>query len=31
MTKEEFELIYRQHYAKMYRLAKTMLYDTDES
>ncbi len=31
MTKEEFESIYRQHYVKMYRLAKTMLYDTDES
>ena len=31
MTKEEFESIYRQHYAKMYRLARTMLYDTDES
>ena len=31
MTKEEFESIYRQHYAKMYRLARTMLYDVDES
>ena len=31
MTKEEFEDIYRQHYAKMYRLARTMLYDADES
>ncbi|MCR5780619.1 MAG: hypothetical protein K6G70_08785 [Bacteroidaceae bacterium] len=31
MTKEEFESIYRQHYAKMYRLARTMLYDADES
>ena len=31
MTKEEFESIYRQHYVKMYRLARTMLYDTDES
>ena len=31
MTKSEFENIYRQHYAKMYRLAKTMLYDADES
>ena len=31
MTKEEFENIYRQHYAKMYRLAMTMLYDADES
>ena len=31
MTREEFENIYRRHYAKMYRLAKTMLYDADES
>ena len=31
MTKEEFESIYRQHFAKMYRLARTMLYDADES
>lgn len=31
MTKEEFENIYRQHYAKMYCLARTMLYDADES
>lgn len=31
MTKEEFENIYRQHYANMYRLARTMLYDADES
>ena len=31
MTKKEFEDIYRQHYAKMYCLAKTMLYDADES
>ena len=31
MTKKEFENIYRQHYAKMYRLARTMLYDADES
>ena len=31
MTKKEFEDIYRQHYAKMYRLARTMLYDADES
>lgn len=31
MPKEEFENIYRQHYAKMYRLARTMLYDADES
>ena len=31
MTKKEFEDIYRQHYAKMYRLARMMLYDADES
>ncbi len=31
MTKKEFENIYRQHFAKMYRLARTMLYDADES
>ena len=31
MTKEKFENIYRQHYAKMYRLARKMLYDVDES
>ena len=31
MTKKEFEDIYRQHYARMYRLARTMLYDVDES
>jgi RNA polymerase sigma-70 factor (ECF subfamily) len=31
MTREEFGNIYRQHYAKMYRLARTMLYDADES
>ena len=31
MTREEFENIYRQHYARMYRLARTMLYDIDES
>ena len=31
MTKKEFEDIYRQHYAGMYRLARTMLYDADES
>ena len=31
MTKKEFEYIYRQHYARMYRLARTMLYDEDES
>ncbi len=31
MTREEFENTYRQHYAKMYRLARTMLYDPQES
>jgi len=31
MTRKEFEDIYRQHFAKMYRLARTMLYDADES
>ena len=31
MTKKEFEDIYRQHYARMYHLARTMLYDADES
>lgn len=31
MTREKFENTYRRHYAKMYRLAKTMLYDADES
>ena len=31
MTREKFENIYRRHYAKMSRLAKTMLYDADES
>ncbi len=31
MTKEDFEQIYRRHYPQMYRLARTMLYDADES
>jgi RNA polymerase sigma-70 factor (ECF subfamily) len=31
MTRTEFENIYRRHYPGMYRLAKTMLYDADES
>jgi RNA polymerase sigma-70 factor (ECF subfamily) len=31
MDRLKFETIYRQHYAKMYRLAKMMLYDNDES
>jgi RNA polymerase sigma-70 factor (ECF subfamily) len=30
MTKEEFEHMYRQYYPQMYRLARTMVYDTDE-
>ena len=31
MTKEEFENIYRRHYAQMYRLARVMLYGPQES
>lgn len=31
MESKRFEDIYRRHYAAMYRLAKAMLYDTDES
>ncbi len=31
MDKKEFENIYRQYYAQMYRLARTMLYDSQES
>ena len=31
MDKKEFENIYRQYYAQMYRLARTMLYDPQES
>jgi RNA polymerase sigma-70 factor (ECF subfamily) len=31
MTKEEFELIYRRHYAPMYRLGRRLLYDPQES
>lgn len=31
MSPKKFEEIYRRHYATMYRLAKTILYDTDES
>ena len=31
MTKEKFEEIFRRHYPDMYRLARTMLYDADES
>ena len=30
MTKEQFEELYRQHYTAMYRLARTILYDTDD-
>ena len=31
MTKEKFEDIYRQYYPAMYRLARTILYDADDS
>ena len=31
MTKQEVETLFRQHYAAMYRLARTILYDVDES
>ena len=31
MTRENFEQTYRKHYPKMYRLARTILYDTDEA
>ena len=31
MTKKKFEEIYRNYYPQMYRLAKTILYDEDES
>ena len=31
MTKAEFEKTYRQYYAQMYHLARTMLYDPQES
>ncbi|MBR5069754.1 MAG: sigma-70 family RNA polymerase sigma factor [Bacteroidales bacterium] len=31
MTKKEVETLFRQHYAAMYRLARTILYDADES
>ena len=31
MTKEKFEEIYRQYYPAMYRLARTILYDADDS
>ena len=31
MTREKFEEIYRRHYPAMFRLARTILYDADES
>jgi RNA polymerase sigma-70 factor (ECF subfamily) len=31
MTRQKFEEIYRKHYPEMYRLARTILYDEDES
>ena len=31
MNKEKFELIYRRHYTPMYRLARRLLYDPQES
>ena len=31
MTQKEIETLFRQHYAAMYRLARTILYDVDES
>ena len=31
MTKETFEEIYRQYYPAMYRLARTIVYDADDS
>ena len=31
MRKKEIETLFRQHYAAMYRLARTILYDADES
>jgi len=31
MTKKEVETLFRQHYAAMYRLARTILYDADDS
>ena len=31
MTHKEIETLFRQHYAAMYRLARTILYDADES
>ena len=31
MTQKEIETLFRQHYTAMYRLARTILYDADES
>ena len=31
MTQKEIETLFRLHYAAMYRLARTILYDADES
>ena len=31
MTQKEIETLFLQHYAAMYRLARTILYDADES
>ena len=31
MTKQEIEQLFRRHYARMYRLAASILYDEDES
>ena len=31
MTREKLEEIYRRHYPAMYRLARTILYDADDS
>ena len=31
MTKNDIELIFKQHYMRMYRLAASILYDEDES
>lgn len=31
MTQKEIETLFRRHYAAMYRLARTILYDADES
>ena len=31
MEKDEIQRLFKQHYAKMYRVARTMLYDEQES